>query len=181
MYEYTHTHTRKHNLAKNEKCNSYNMNCNQTFYRLRFKALDGSVHLLTGSCFFLLCSTSIFHHVLTGEVVYAKGSNKNTGIPPLPPYPEQTNPLFPPCDKEGKTRTLPPPLNWAECQVTVAQLFGFLGGDLCAINRSPALSAQDQLSTQTPVWLSLGILQASASTNMSQQERQCLYLHMQLV
>lgn len=45
----------------------------------------GSSHL-TDSCLFLLCSTSMFHHVLTGEVIRTTGANKNIGIPPLPPY-----------------------------------------------------------------------------------------------
>lgn len=76
-------------------------------YRWCFKAWIGSTHLLTGSCLFLLCSNCIFHHVLTGEVVHAKRSNKNIGMPPLPPYLGQSNPPFPPCNKAGKIHTLP--------------------------------------------------------------------------
>lgn len=140
-----------------------------------------SICPLTGSCFFLLCSTSISHHVLTGEVVHGKGSNKNTGMPPLPPHPGQSNPPFPPCNKAGKTHILLPPHHEAEAWMAVVLLFCLQGGNFYAINKSPALFAQDQLSTRTPVSFSGRILQASASTNMSQQEGQRLYLHTQLV
>lgn len=51
---------------------------------------------------FLFCSTSIFHHVLTGEVVHAKRSNKNTGMPHFPPYPGQSNPPFLRATKQAK-------------------------------------------------------------------------------
>lgn len=139
-------------------------------YRWCFKALVGSIHLLTGSCLSLLCSNSIFHHVLTGEVVHAKRSNKNIGMSPLPPYLGQSNTPFPPCNKIGKTHTLPLPLDWAVGGMKVAPMFCLQGGNLKAVSRSPALSAQDQPSTQTAVQFSLRILQSSASTNMSQRE-----------
>lgn len=174
------THTYRPNLAQNSKFSSCKMICNQTFHRqfLGPVCFSPSSH---GFCLFLLCSTPTLHYVLTGEVVHAKGSNKNIGIPPLPPYSGQSNPPFPPCNKAGKTHTLPLPLIWAEWRMTLAQLFCLQGGKLYAVKRSPALSAQDQLSTQTPVLFSLIICWASASTNMSQQEGQWLYLHMQFI
>lgn len=102
-------------------------------YRWCFQALVGSIHLLTGSCLFLLCSNSIFHRVLTGEVVHAKRSNKNIGMSPLPPYLGQNNTPFPPCNKIGKTHTLPLPLDWAGGGMKVAPLFCLQGGNLKAV------------------------------------------------
>lgn len=175
MYEHTRTHT-KTIWPKMVRSAAIKWN-----YRWCFKALVSLIHLLTDSYPFLLCSNSIFHHVLTGEVVHAKRSNTNRGMPPLPPHLGQSNPPFPSCNKAGKTHTLPLPLDWADGGMTVAPLFCLQGGNLKAVNRSPALSSQDQPSTQTAVWFNLRLLQTSASTNMPQQEGGWLYLHLLLV
>lgn len=50
----------------------------------------------------------------------------------------------------GKTCALWLPLGRAPWQMTTAQLFCSQGGNPCAVSRSPALSAQGQLSTPTP-------------------------------
>lgn len=69
---------------------------------------------------------------------------------PLPPYLGQNNTPFPPCNKIGKTHspTAPRLSSWGNEGGTIVLL---AGREFEGSRRSPALSAQDQPSTQTPV------------------------------
>ena len=76
--------------------------------------------------------------------------------------------------KQAK-HTLPPPLEGADGGMTMAPLFCLQGGNLKAVSRSPALSAQDQPSTQTPVQFNLRILQTQpAQTCHSKRDSDCI-------